>query len=87
MQNIQKWLDTAPNGVLYFSLGSFVNGESLPVRLRHVFVEAFAALRPLRVLWKFEGQEVLRNISDNVLVAGWMPQMEVLSELLVLFAS
>ncbi|XP_047491452.1 UDP-glycosyltransferase UGT5-like isoform X1 [Penaeus chinensis] len=75
-KDLESWISGAgPEGVVYFSLGTVVRGNSMPVVYRDMFVEAFKRLKQ-RVIWKYE--EELEGISDNVLIQEWLPQQDVL---------
>ncbi|KAK4308410.1 hypothetical protein Pmani_019884 [Petrolisthes manimaculis] len=75
-QDIEEWISGAgPEGVIYFSLGSFTRGSSMPVQYRDAFLEAFRRL-PHRVIWKFD--EELEGVPDNVLIRKWLPQQDIL---------
>ncbi|XP_049857716.1 UDP-glycosyltransferase UGT5-like isoform X3 [Schistocerca gregaria] len=76
-KDIQKFLDEAEDGVIYFSLGSNVRGNTIPEEKRLAFLEAFAQL-PQRVLWKWEAGS-MPGQPDNVMTAKWWPQQDVLA--------
>ncbi|XP_069682314.1 UDP-glycosyltransferase UGT5-like [Periplaneta americana] len=76
-KDIKDFLDSAKDGVIYFSLGSSVRAESLPTDKRDAFVHAFSEL-PQKVLWKWEG-ETLPGKPNNVKTVSWVPQMDVLA--------
>ncbi|XP_069686783.1 UDP-glycosyltransferase UGT5-like [Periplaneta americana] len=77
-QDLQEFLDGASEGVIYFSLGSNVKSEKMSSEKRQIFLDAFSELLYLRVLWKWEGDE-LPGQPRNVKVAKWLPQQDVLS--------
>lgn len=64
-------------GVVYFSLGSTVKGESMPRDLQESILRVFGKL-PQKILWKFEGE--IENLPPNVRVLKWIPQQDVLGE-------
>ncbi|XP_042861922.1 UDP-glucosyltransferase 2-like [Penaeus japonicus] len=75
-KELESWISGAgPEGVVYFSLGTVVRENSMPVVYRDMFVEAFKRLKQ-RVVWKFEGE--VEGISDNVLIQKWLPQQDIL---------
>ncbi|XP_031331146.1 UDP-glucuronosyltransferase 1-2-like, partial [Photinus pyralis] len=74
-KKLQSTLDHASDGFIYFSLGSNMKSEFLPANTMEVLLSVFAEL-PYTVLWKF-GEEIA-NKSDNVIVAKWLPQEDVL---------
>ncbi|XP_069686780.1 UDP-glycosyltransferase UGT5-like [Periplaneta americana] len=77
-QDLQRFLDGAPEGVIYFSLGTNVLSDRLPKEKRQIFLDAFSELQQFKVLWKWEDDE-LPGQPSNVKVAKWLPQQHVLS--------
>ncbi|XP_050312697.1 UDP-glycosyltransferase UGT5-like isoform X2 [Anthonomus grandis grandis] len=76
-EDIREIIETAKNGVIYFSLGSNVKSVNIPQRIRGLLMEAFAEL-PYKVLWKFEKEE-LPGKPDNVVIRKWLPQQDILA--------
>lgn len=76
-KDLQEYFDQSGDpGVIYFSLGSYTKGESMPVEMRQKIIAAFAQL-PQKILWKFE-----KNISDlptNIKLIHWAPQQDILA--------
>ncbi|KAK5638199.1 hypothetical protein RI129_012494 [Pyrocoelia pectoralis] len=75
-QELQKSLDNASNGFIYFSLGSTVKSEILSPKILEIFLSVFAEL-PYQVYWKYE-RDTLPNKTDNVIISKWFPQREIL---------
>ncbi|XP_066253488.1 UDP-glycosyltransferase UGT5-like [Euwallacea similis] len=75
-RDIQKFLDNATEGAIYFSMGSHVRSKDFSAEKKSVFVKTFKNLK-IPVLWKFE--ENLEGMSDNVLIKKWVPQTDVLA--------
>ncbi|KAH8242766.1 hypothetical protein KR032_001882, partial [Drosophila birchii] len=75
--HIQKFLDEAEHGAIYFSLGSQVRSADMPAEKLKIFLNAFARLKQ-RVLWKFEDDK-LPNLPGNVKVEKWLPQADILA--------
>lgn len=76
-QNLQKLLDEAKDGVIYFSMGSNLKSKDLPQQLKDDFLKLFGSLKQ-KVLWKFE--EELPNLPKNVQILQWAPQKSILCE-------
>uniref|UniRef100_A0A182M8S5 UDP-glucuronosyltransferase n=1 Tax=Anopheles culicifacies TaxID=139723 RepID=A0A182M8S5_9DIPT len=76
-EDIQKLLDNATNGVIYFSMGSNLQSSQLPVEKREAILRVFAGLKQT-VLWKWE-DETLPNRPKNVIVKAWWPQDDILA--------
>ncbi|XP_068083275.1 UDP-glycosyltransferase UGT5-like [Anabrus simplex] len=75
-QDLQKYLDDAKEGVIYFSLGSNVRSDKLTAEKRQMILEAFSEL-PHKVLWKWES-DTLPGQPKNVKVGKWLPQNDIL---------
>jgi glucuronosyltransferase len=75
-QDLQKFLDEAKDGVIYFSLGTNVLSDHMPEEKRRAFLEAFSEL-PQKILWKWESDS-LPEQPANVKLAKWLPQQDIL---------
>lgn len=71
---LQKFMDDAKEGVVYFTLGSLVRVSTLPNSTIDAFRNAFARL-PQKVLWKFELE--MENMPSNVMISKWFPQKDI----------
>lgn len=78
MQDIRAILDNATDGAVYFSMGSNAKSKDFPKETREILLEAFKEL-PYTILWKYEDDE-LPGRPDNVKIAKWLPQQDVLSK-------
>ncbi|XP_058833854.1 UDP-glycosyltransferase UGT5-like [Topomyia yanbarensis] len=76
-KDLQKFLDEATDGAIYFSMGSYLKSAELPVEKRDAFIRAFSRLKQ-RVIWKFE-DESIPNQPSNLLIKPWMPQNDILA--------
>ncbi|RVE44213.1 hypothetical protein evm_011112 [Chilo suppressalis] len=74
--DLQKLLDNAKNGLIFFSLGSNVKSKYMPENLKRNLLKVFAGLKQT-VLWKFE--ENLSNLPSNVHIVQWAPQPSILA--------
>ncbi|XP_041771527.1 UDP-glycosyltransferase UGT5-like [Anopheles merus] len=75
--DIQKYIDEAPHGVIYFSMGSMLKGRNFPEDKRAAFVNVFRGLKE-NVIWKYENDS-LPDKPPNVLIKAWMPQSDILA--------
>lgn len=75
-ENLQKLLDNAKHGVIYFSMGSNLKSKDIPDNLKSGFLKIFGGLKQT-VLWKFE--EVLPDLPKNVHIVTWAPQQSILA--------
>jgi hypothetical protein len=76
LQDIQELLDEAPQGVIYFSLGTMLRSETFPPEVLRTFLAAFTRL-PFRVLWKCNADK-MPAVPSNVFMRSWVPQKDVL---------
>jgi len=79
-QELQKYLDEAPDGVIYFSMGSQLQSYLMPESKRSAFLGAFSNLKQ-RVLWKWESDTLPGQLS-NVKFGNWLPQSDILGKFL-----
>lgn len=75
--DIQRFLDSASEGAIFFSLGSYVKSSDMPKDKLKAFFEVFRNLKQ-KVLWKFE-DETMVNVPRNVMVRKWLPQSDILA--------
>lgn len=85
MQDLKQELDSAAQGVVYFSLGSNVRSANLTTDLRETIIGALSEL-PYKVLWKWETDH-LPGQPPNVIIRKWLPQQDVLGKYIKLFIS
>lgn len=77
-QDLQEYLDTSSNGVVYFSLGTHVASSSLDNKTLEEIIHALSEL-PFNVLWKWE-KDSLPNQPSNVLIRKFFPQQDLLGK-------
>nr|QGA73344.1 UDP-glucuronosyltransferase 40Q2 [Spodoptera frugiperda] len=75
-KDLQKLMDSATDGVIYFSLGSMVRSETIPVELKTQLLNVFSKLKQT-IIWKFDGE--LENVPKNVHIVKWAPQPSILA--------
>ncbi|XP_017784593.1 PREDICTED: UDP-glucuronosyltransferase 2B15-like [Nicrophorus vespilloides] len=76
-KDLQKFLDEAPHGVIFFGLGSNLRSSSLPKEKRDAILKALSKLKQ-KVLWKWE-DETLPGQPPNVKLGKWFPQQSILA--------
>lgn len=77
-KDLQKYMDNATNGVIYFSLGSNAKSADMAPEKKQIFLNIFGRLKQ-KVIWKFE--EDLANKPSNVLIKTWCPQQDILGKI------
>ncbi|XP_069670432.1 UDP-glucosyltransferase 2-like [Periplaneta americana] len=73
-EDLQRYLDDAKGGVVYFSMGSIIRSETFTETKLRAFIDAFSQL-PESVLWKIGN---ISGFPTNVKTAAWLPQLEIL---------
>ncbi|XP_063921532.1 UDP-glycosyltransferase UGT5-like [Zophobas morio] len=76
-QDLQEFLDSAKEGVVYFSMGSNLKSAELPAEKREAILRTFSKLKQ-KVLWKWE-DDVLPGQPENVKLSKWLPQQSILA--------
>lgn len=79
-EDLQAFMDTADDGVIYFSFGESLQCESMPAYLKNAFIGAFNELKQ-KVIWKYEN-DTLPGASQNIRLSKYLPQQEILGILL-----
>ncbi|XP_049767656.1 UDP-glycosyltransferase UGT5-like [Schistocerca cancellata] len=76
-QDLKKLMDNAKDGVIFFSMGSFVKSADFPQESIQAFLTAFSKLKQL-VLWKWENNTIPGK-PVNVHLGKWFPQSDLLA--------
>lgn len=74
---VGEFLNNAEHGVVYVSFGSVLQGSKMSQAHKKIFLNVFEKLKPVKVLWKWETEQ-LDDKPDNVLLSKWLPQQDVL---------
>ncbi|XP_015113283.1 UDP-glucuronosyltransferase [Diachasma alloeum] len=79
-QEMEKWMNDSTSGVIFFTLGSMVNIETLPEVTMRALYSVFRRIAPVRVLMKVANESALPpGLPDNVRTFSWIPQVAVLA--------
>ncbi|XP_065201051.1 UDP-glucosyltransferase 2-like isoform X2 [Planococcus citri] len=78
-KEIRDFVQNAPNGIIFVSLGSVVQFSSFPKEIHDIFLKVFSRL-PYHIIWRHNKPEEIRNLPKNVLVHQWLPQNDILAE-------
>ncbi|KAJ8980273.1 hypothetical protein NQ317_005131, partial [Molorchus minor] len=76
-KDLQEYLDSAKEGVVYFSMGSNLKSKDMLPERKEMFLRIFKKLKQ-KVLWKFE-DENLPGQPTNVKIEKWLPQQDILA--------
>ncbi|XP_077289977.1 UDP-glycosyltransferase UGT5-like [Arctopsyche grandis] len=74
--DLKTILDSAKDGVVYFSMGSNLKSSQMSPELKAIILKALGNLKQT-VLWKYE--EDLPGKPKNVVIRKWMPQTGILA--------
>ncbi|XP_045506864.1 UDP-glucosyltransferase 2-like [Colias croceus] len=74
--DLQEYLNSSMNGVIYVSFGTNVRTKSLSEETVKLMVKVFAEL-PYKILWKWDEDE-LPGKPSNVKISKWLPQAQLL---------
>ncbi|XP_028133814.1 UDP-glucosyltransferase 2 [Diabrotica virgifera virgifera] len=74
-QDIKSFLDSAAEGVIYFSLGTNVRSSNIQQDILNKFLNVFKRL-PYKILWKLDAD--IPDIPANIKIFKWVPQQDVL---------
>lgn len=77
-QSIKKFIDEAENGVIFFSLGTYVVDHLQPKTYFEMYTNVFKKLKH-RVIWKTR-KENIGELPSNVMVVKWAPQQDILGD-------
>lgn len=72
---LENFMNSAENGVVYFSLGSVIQGEKLPQGVIQAILNVFGRMK-YKILWKWSDK--MENATSNIKFSKWLPQQDVL---------
>lgn len=79
-EEVQRFLDEAKDGAIFFSLGSNVKLSSMDDKVKTIIANSFAEFPNVRILLKNEEDFVIPSHKPaDVLVKSWFNQHEILS--------
>lgn len=74
--DLQEYIDNSANGVIFFSMGSWIPSAEMPDEKKEIFIQVFSKLKQ-NVIWKFEDESL--KTPKNVLIRKWLPQSDILA--------
>ncbi|XP_068619914.1 UDP-glucosyltransferase 2-like [Battus philenor] len=75
-KDLKRIMDNAKYGVIYFSFGSYMNGQDIPEEQIQRLINMFGGLKQT-VLWKLELD--FPRLPRNLYVLKWAPQQSILA--------
>ncbi|XP_030747029.1 UDP-glucuronosyltransferase 1-6-like isoform X1 [Sitophilus oryzae] len=76
-KDLQDFMDSAKEGIIYFSMGSNLVPSQMPIRTKNVILKVLGS-RKEKVLWKWD-EDQLENKPANVKISKWFPQQDILA--------
>ncbi|KAK5648756.1 hypothetical protein RI129_003648 [Pyrocoelia pectoralis] len=77
LQDLKTIVENAKEGLIIFTLGSYLRSDQMSVSKRTAILNAFAKL-PQTVFWKFESE--IDDLPKNVIIRKWLPQNDILGD-------
>lgn len=79
-EHLQRFLDNAKNGAIYFSLGSNIEFSLMEKNKKEAILSAFAEVPNMRLILKIdENVTVASHKNSDVLIQNWYPQEAILA--------
>lgn len=75
--DLQKFLDDAHDGAIYFSLGTNLRSADMPKDKLRAILSVFRSMKQ-RIIWKYE-DESIQDLPSNVMIKSWLPQSDILA--------
>ncbi|XKL67571.1 hypothetical protein PGB90_003062 [Kerria lacca] len=73
---IQTFIDSAKNGVIFFSFGTTVKASSMNPEKLEIIKEVFSSI-PQKIIWR-TNELNLTDLPSNVMTGQWFPQRDIL---------
>ncbi|KAM8708079.1 hypothetical protein ACLKA7_015106 [Drosophila subpalustris] len=77
--HVRSFIESAPGGVIYMSLGAEVQTAQLPVEKLTILLDVFTHLKEFNILLKWEADEFVQTLPDNIMINSWWPQQAILA--------
>ncbi|KAL5242714.1 hypothetical protein ACI65C_010124 [Semiaphis heraclei] len=77
-KNLQKFLDAADQGVIFFSFGTLVNLNDLPKDKLNIFISVLGRLKQ-KVIIKWISEDSNIKLPQNFMTGSWFPQRDILA--------
>lgn len=75
---IERFLDEAHQGAIYFSMGSILKAQQMDKVKLETIVKHLGQL-PQKVLWKLDCTTTPLDLPSNIMLVKWAPQLDVLA--------
>lgn len=79
-QHVRSFIESAPGGVIYMSLGAEVQTALLPSDKLSILLDIFTHLKEFHFLLKWETEKFVQQLPENIMINSWWPQQAILGE-------
>lgn len=76
--DIQQFIDSASDGVILISFGTFLQPEQMPPEKYQAMLDAFSKMKQ-KIIWKWDENDKKVNFPSNIMVKKWLPQADILA--------
>lgn len=77
--HVRSFIESAPGGVIYMSLGAEVQTAQLPSDKLAILIDVFTHLKEFHFLIKWEADEFVQPLTENIMINSWWPQQAILA--------
>ncbi|KAH8372073.1 hypothetical protein KR093_009985 [Drosophila rubida] len=77
--HVRSFIEAAPGGVIYMSLGAEVQTAQLPSDKLAILLDVFTHLKEFHFLLKWEADEFVQPLPENIMINSWWPQQAILA--------
>ncbi|XP_062137522.1 UDP-glucosyltransferase 2 [Drosophila sulfurigaster albostrigata] len=77
--HVRSFIESAPGGVIYMSLGAEVQTAQLPSDKLAILLDVFAHLKEFHFLLKWEAEQFVQPLPENIMISSWWPQQAILA--------
>lgn len=77
-QHVRSFIESAPGGVIYMSLGAEVQTTLLPSDKLSILLDIFTHLKEFNFLLKWETEKIVQQLPENIMINSWWPQQAIL---------
>ena len=77
--DINEFIKKGKKGTILMALGTNIKSDEIGQHAILNIIEAFRHMPDYNFLWKFESPAMLKELSSNVMIKGWLPQNDILA--------
>lgn len=75
--DLQLFMDSHPEGVIYVSFGSTVKPSLMNSERKQIFIDTFRKLK-MPIIWKWD-EDNIADLPKHVMIQKWVPQQDILA--------